>query len=197
MLINSLSLIFGYLCGSIPFGFIYIKLAGYGDIREQGSGNIGATNVLRTGNKLIAFMTLLSDCFKGYVAVYFLQKVLSLPSFDIALLLTALGALLGHLFPIWLRFKGGKGVATALGVLFALYWPIALAVLFTWLLFARVTKISSLSALIACLLCPAYAIITYQWEFVGLCVLFFILISFMHRENISRLLQGTEPRIGQ
>lgn len=191
-----IAIIIGYLFGSVPFGLVYTKLAGHGDIREQGSGNIGATNVLRTGNKWIAILTLLSDGLKGYIAILIVQKIFHLPSFDHAILLAGLASIYGHIFPVWLRFKGGKGVATCIGVLFSLYWPIALAVCLTWMLAARITRISSLSALIAATLCPFYAIITTRWDFVIMCVILTLTLYYTHRENLTRIRDGVEPRIG-
>ena len=182
----------GYLFGSIPFGLILTRLAGSGDIRRVGSGNIGATNVLRTGRKGLAAATLLSDMFKGTAAVLIMNAI---DGADAALV-AGLGAVIGHVFPVWLRFKGGKGVATYIGVLIAVAWPIAAAFGLIWGLVAVVTRYSSLSGLIASAATPALL-----WFYAGPkpALLFAILTAMvwiMHRPNISRLLAGTEPKIG-
>ena len=182
----------GYLFGSIPFGLILTRLAGSGDIRRVGSGNIGATNVLRTGRKGLAAATLLSDMFKGTAAVLIMNAI---DGADAALV-AGLGAVIGHVFPVWLRFKGGKGVATYIGVLIAVAWPIAAAFGLIWGLVAAVTRYSSLSGLIASAATPALL-----WFYAGPkpALLFAILTAMvwiMHRPNISRLLAGTEPKIG-
>ena len=193
------ALVFGYLLGSIPFGLLITRAAGLGDIRSIGSGNIGATNVLRTGRKGLAAATLIGDALKGTVAVllvywyygrgfeYFAHE-LALPA--------ALGALLGHLFPVWLGFKGGKGVATYLGICLALAWPVGLLVAGTWLAMALLWRISSLSALIAIALSPAYFLAFRHHAYSAMALGLSLLIFWMHRENIRRLLKGTEPRIG-
>jgi glycerol-3-phosphate acyltransferase PlsY len=182
----------GYLCGSIPFGLILTRLAGSGDIRTVGSGNIGATNVLRTGRKGLAAATLLGDMFKGTAAALIMNAI---DGADAALV-AGLGAVIGHVFPVWLRFKGGKGVATYIGVLIAVAWPIAAAFGLIWGLVAAVTRYSSLSGLIASAATPALL-----WFYAGPkpALLFAILTAMvwiMHRPNISRLLAGTEPKIG-
>jgi acyl phosphate:glycerol-3-phosphate acyltransferase len=182
----------GYLFGSIPFGLILTRLAGSGDIRTVGSGNIGATNVLRTGRKGLAAATLLGDMFKGTAAVLIMNAI---DGADAALV-AGLGAVIGHVFPVWLRFKGGKGVATYIGVLIAVAWPIAAAFGLIWGLVAAVTRYSSLSGLIASAATPALL-----WFYAGPkpALLFAILTAMvwiMHRPNISRLLAGTEPKIG-
>jgi acyl phosphate:glycerol-3-phosphate acyltransferase len=182
----------GYLFGSIPFGLILTRLAGSGDIRTVGSGNIGATNVLRTGRKGLAAATLLGDMFKGTAAVLVMNAI---DGADAALV-AGLGAVIGHVFPVWLRFKGGKGVATYIGVLIAVAWPIAAAFGLIWGLVAAVTRYSSLSGLIASAATPALL-----WFYAGPkpALLFAILTAMvwiMHRPNISRLLAGTEPKIG-
>jgi glycerol-3-phosphate acyltransferase PlsY len=187
-----LGLALGYLLGTIPFGLFFTWLSGAGDIRKVGSGNIGATNVLRTGKKWAAAATLLCDGAKGAVAVLLARHFL----FYNAEVLAGLGAVLGHLFPVWLRFKGGKGVATFQGVCLALYWPVGLAVAATWLGAALIWRISSLSALIAVALSSAYFLLLHQDVYAVLALILSALIYCMHRDNIRRLLGGTEPRIG-
>jgi acyl phosphate:glycerol-3-phosphate acyltransferase len=182
----------GYLLGSIPFGLFFAWASGAGDVRKIGSGNIGATNVLRTGKKWAAAGTLICDGAKGAAAVL-IAKFFLMPGAEI---FAALAAVLGHLFPVWLGFKGGKGVATFLGVCLALYWPVGLAVCATWLLAALVWRISSLSALIAIALSPVYFFGFGQRDYVPLALVLAALIFSMHRENIRRLLGGQEPRIG-
>lgn len=182
----------GYLLGSIPFGMVLARLAGYGDIRKIGSGNIGATNVLRTGNKPLALATLLLDSGKGGIATLL---ALWLGGQEAALL-AAGGSMLGHAFPVWLGFKGGKGVATALGVLLAIAWPVGLFACATWLLTAVLFRISSLSALVALALSPLFG---WWWagpDVAGLAAFIAVLVFIRHKDNIGRLLAGTEPRIG-
>lgn len=199
-----LALALGYLLGSIPFGLLLTRAAGLGDIRAIGSGNIGATNVLRTGNKAVAAATLLLDALKGVAAVIISTMLFG----PIAPFAAALGAVLGHCFPVWLKFKGGKGVATTLGVLLALSWPFGVAACVLWLLFALLFRISSLSALLALASTALLAWIEAAIEF-GLLGRFVSAASFaiavtlivalviaMHHENISRLRAGTEPKIG-
>lgn len=193
----------GYLIGSIPFGLILTKLAGLGDVRKIGSGNIGATNVLRTGNKLLALATLILDGGKGAVVVILGNMLLTQ---DYAVLAGG-GAFIGHLFPIWLKFKGGKGVATFIGVMLAISWPVGIAVALTWLLVAIVMRISSLSALVAAALSPLYIYVLMHNPFgdvyygdlqrIELSAFMAVLIFIRHHENIVRLLKGTEPRIGK
>ncbi|SMH59553.1 acyl-phosphate glycerol-3-phosphate acyltransferase [Azospirillum lipoferum] len=187
----------GYLLGSIPFGLVLTRMAGLGDIRQIGSGNIGATNVLRTGNKPLALATLLLDSGKGAIAAL-LAFLWAGPAFLglEAAVLAAGGAMLGHSFPVWLGFKGGKGVATALGVLLAVCWPAGLLACLTWLVMAAVFRISSLSALTALALSPLTG-----WYFggplvAGLCLFIAVLVFVRHEANIRRLLKGEEPRIG-
>lgn len=183
---------FGYLLGSIPFGLILTKLAGLGDIRHIGSGNIGATNVLRTGNKPLALATLLLDGGKGAVAVLIATHFSQ--SFAV---IAGAAALVGHLFPVWLGFKGGKGVATTLGTLLAVNWIVGIAACLTWLAVAIAFRLSSLSALVAVALSPLYAYIfgtVWQIAFAALAAL---LVWLRHHENIVRLIKGTEPRIGK
>ena len=187
------ALLFGYLCGSIPFGVILTRLAGTQDIRSVGSGNIGATNVLRTGHKGLAAATLLGDMLKGTAAVLL---VLCLFTRNLALA-AGLGAFLGHLFPVWLRFRGGKGVATYIGILLSLAWPAALAFGLIWLAVAAVTRYSSLAALIASAATPAVLLATSSGLEPVLFGLLTVILWITHRENIARLLQGTEGKIGQ
>ncbi|RXT55262.1 glycerol-3-phosphate acyltransferase [Bosea sp. Tri-44] len=189
------ALALGYLLGSIPFGIILTQLSGGPDLRTIGSGNIGATNVLRTGNKKLAALTLLGDMLKGTAAVLLAGWLLGGKG---AALAAGLGAFLGHLFPVWLRFKGGKGVATFLGVLIGLKGSIALIFAAVWISIAYLTKYSSLSALIASLLTP---LLLWFWirdvQAAGLMAILALLLWFMHRENIARLLSGREGKIGQ
>ena len=182
----------GYFLGAIPFGLFFAYASGAGDVRKIGSGNIGATNVLRTGKKWAAAATLLCDGFKGAAAVLLARAFLP-PGCEI---FAALAAVLGHVFPVWLGFKGGKGVATFLGVTIPLYWPAGLAVAATWLLAALIWRISSLSALIAIALSPVYFYLFAHPGYAPLAALLAALIFFMHRDNIRRLLKGGEPRIG-
>jgi glycerol-3-phosphate acyltransferase PlsY len=182
----------GYLLGSVPFGLVLTKLAGLGDIRAIGSGNIGATNVLRTGRKGLALATLLLDGGKGAAAALLALWLAG----DHAMLVAGFAAVLGHNFPVWLGFKGGKGVATTLGTLFAVAWPVGLACVGTWLAVAALSRISSLSALVALALSPGFALYFAGPEYAvmaaGLAVLGFI----RHKANIIRLIRGEEPRIG-
>jgi glycerol-3-phosphate acyltransferase PlsY len=186
-----IALLFGYLCGTIPFGLFFALASGAGDVRKIGSGNIGATNVLRTGKKWAAAATLLADGAKGVAAV--LAARYFLPGQEV---FAALGAVLGHLFPVWLGFKGGKGVATFLGICLALYWPAGLLVAGTWLGAAFIWRISSLSALIAIALSSTFFLLFGKFAYATMALPLSLLIFWMHRENIRRLLQGAEPRIG-
>ncbi|WP_298372787.1 glycerol-3-phosphate 1-O-acyltransferase PlsY [Azospirillum sp.] len=205
MLILVAAALLGYLLGSIPFGLVLTRLAGLGDIRQIGSGNIGATNVLRTGNKPLALATLLLDSGKGAVAALVAldlagrfigpDMAMTQPAMTAAVL-AAGGAMLGHSFPVWLGFKGGKGVATAIGVLLAVCWPVGLLACLTWLVVAGLFRISSLSALTAIALSPLTG-----WWFggplvAGLCLFIAILVFIRHEANIRRLLKGEEPKIG-
>jgi acyl phosphate:glycerol-3-phosphate acyltransferase len=183
----------GYVLGSIPFGLLLTHAAGLGDIRAIGSGNIGATNVLRTGNKGLAAATLLLDGGKGAAAVLLAR---ALAGHDAALW-AGLGAVLGHLFPVWLRFKGGKGVATGYGVLIAAAWPVGLAAGAAWLIVAALLRRSSLAGLISFALAPFLAWGLADPGVVKLAVAIAVLIYARHHANIRRLLAGTEPRIGQ
>lgn len=185
------ALVFGYLLGSIPFGLIITRLAGKGDVRNIGSGNIGATNVLRTGSKKLAALTLLGDALKGTVAV--LLAGLYGPDQAVA---AGLGAFLGHLFPVWLGFRGGKGVATYLGVLVAIAWPGALIFAAVWLSVAFLTRYSSLSALVAAVAVPIGLYLLGYVQAAELFVLMSLIVFIKHRANIARLLSGTETRIG-
>ena len=187
------ALVFGYLCGSIPFGLLFTRMAGMGDIREIGSGNIGATNVLRTGNKRIAAATLLCDMLKGTFAVVVLDIAAGR---DLAII-AGVGAFAGHLFPVWLNFKGGKGVATFVGVLLGLFWPVAVAFGAIWGSIAWVMRYSSLAALIASAASPAllYAFGLYP-EAASMAALA-VVLWVKHHENIGRLLARTEGRIGE
>src|SRR5690242_9651702 len=187
---TALAFIFGYLLGSIPFGLLLTRAAGAPDIRAIGSGNIGATNVLRTGRKGLAAATLFCDMFKG------LTVVLIARHFSVEMALAAgLGAFLGHLFPVWLRFKGGKGVATYIGVLAGLYWPAALAFCVAWLAVAAVTRYSLLAALIASAGTPLGLWLCNQPNVAALFLLLTVLLWIMHRANIARLLDGSEGKI--
>ena len=183
----------GYLLGSIPFGLLLTRAAGLGDIRTIGSGNIGATNVLRTGNKPLAAATLLLDAAKGAAAVLLAG---ALATHDAALW-AGLGAVLGHLFPVWLHFKGGKGVATAYGVLITAAWPVGLAAGAAWLVAAAALRRSSLAALISFALAPFLAWALADSGDVKLTLAIAVLVYARHHANIRRLLAGTEPRIGQ
>jgi glycerol-3-phosphate acyltransferase PlsY len=186
------SFVLGYLFGSIPFGLLFSLAAGAGDVRKIGSGNIGATNVLRTGKRWAAAATLLCDAGKGVAAVWIARHYFG----DVAALVAALGAFLGHLFPVWLGFKGGKGVATFLGIVFAFSLLAGAGAAITWIAAAAIWRISSLSALIAAALTPVYFLMLKLPEQAALATLLAVAIFLMHRENIRRLIGGTEPRIG-
>ncbi|HTQ83495.1 MAG TPA: glycerol-3-phosphate 1-O-acyltransferase PlsY [Pseudolabrys sp.] len=187
-----LAFVFGYLLGSIPFGLIITRAAGAPDIRSIGSGNIGATNVLRTGRKGLAAATLLCDALKGTVAVLAAAHFAG----GNAALAAGLGAFLGHVFPLWLKFKGGKGVATYIGVLIGLYWPAALIFGAVWLVVAFASRFSSLAALIASALTPLALWLLHQPDAATLFLALTVLIWIMHRANIGRLLDGSEGKIG-
>src|SRR3569623_1789732 len=184
--------VIGYLFGSIPFGLVLTKLAGTQDLRTIGSGNIGATNVLRTGRKGLAAATLILDALKGTAAVV-LAGYLGGPN---AAMIAGLGAFLGHLFPVWLKFKGGKGVAVYIGILLGLFWPGALFFCLLWLATAFSTRYSSLSALIAAFVTPIALWGFGHLALASLTAVLTLLLFFMHRENIKRLQSGTEGRIG-
>ena len=182
-----------YLLGSIPFGLIFSKLAGAGDIRKIGSGNIGATNVLRTGKRWAAAATLLCDALKGYVAVI-AGFNLGGQTFGVC---AGFGAFIGHLYPLWLGFKGGKGVATFFGIVFALAWPVGLLLTASWLGVAQASRYSSLAALVSTALTPLYFLFIGTTLFAALSFLLVILIYIKHSGNIVRLIRGEEPIIGR
>ena len=181
--------ILAYLLGSIPFGLLLTKYAGLGDIRAIGSGNIGATNVMRTGNKKLGIATLLLDAAKGAIAVLLVRQLYS----EQLALLAALFVVIGHIYPVWLRFKGGKGVATSIGALFGLHWMLGVAVCAIWLAVFSVKRISSLAALVSISLSPVAALLLASAGKAVLCVLLAALIIYTHRANIERLRSGTEP----
>ncbi len=183
----------GYLIGSIPFGLIITKLAGLGDVRKIGSGSIGATNVLRTGSKKLAALTLLLDALKGALIPSCI--IIMGGGYNLALI-AGLAAMIGHCYPIWLKFKGGKGVATAFGVLLAVIPLTGIIAAIIWLLSAIMTRISSLSALIACGLSPLITLYFYGTMPAIFCLLLALLIIWRHHANIKRLINGTEPKIG-
>jgi glycerol-3-phosphate acyltransferase PlsY len=182
-----------YLLGSVPFGVLITRLLGLGDLRSIGSGNIGATNVLRTGNRAAALATLLLDAGKGGIAVLIARALLGSDAAQIA----ALFSFLGHLYPVWLGFRGGKGVATFLGTLIALAWPVGLAACASWALGFAASRISSLSALVAAVLAAFWAAILGHSDMVVLIAILAALICWRHRANIERLIAGTEPKIGR
>lgn len=184
--------LFGYLLGSVPFGLVIARALGLGDLRQIGSGNIGATNVLRTGNKPAALATLLLDSGKGAIAVLLARHF----GGESAALVAGAAAFLGHCYPVWLRFRGGKGVATFLGTLIALNWPLGLIACATWAATAAISRISSLSALMAAALAPVFAWGMGRTGIAAAAAFMAILIFVRHKANIARLLDGTEPRIG-
>ncbi|RKF19190.1 glycerol-3-phosphate 1-O-acyltransferase [Altericroceibacterium spongiae] len=186
-----LAAVLGYVLGSIPFGLLLAMLAGKGDVRKIGSGNIGATNVLRTGSKKLAAATLLLDLFKGWLPVFLAWQFL--PG---AVGFAALGAVIGHCFPVWLGFRGGKGVATTAGVCFGLGWPFGLAYAVVWLGLLYGTKISSLAGMSAAVAAPLVAMALGRWELVPVLCAIAALILVLHCANIARLKAGTEPRVG-
>lgn len=187
-----LTAVSGYLLGAIPFGVVVTRMLGLGDLRQIGSGNIGATNVLRTGNKGAALATLLLDGGKGAIAVLIARWLLAGDAAQVA----GLAAFLGHLFPVWLGFRGGKGVATFLGVLLALNWPVGLAVCGTWLLTAVVTRTSSIAALVAAAGSGLWILALTDGSLLLLALILTVLIYVRHGENLKRIKAGTEPRIG-
>jgi glycerol-3-phosphate acyltransferase PlsY len=186
-----LALVLGYLLGSIPFGLILARLGGKGDIREIGSGNIGATNVLRTGSKGLAALTLVLDCIKATAAIV-IARLLFGPGTQA---FAAAGAFVGHLYPVWLGFHGGKGVATLLGILIALLWPAALIYAGVWIFLLLTLRISSVAGMTAVVTAPIVAAALHSPYFLML-LGFSVLVLWKHRENILRLTKGTEPRIG-
>lgn len=188
-----LAAVVGYLVGSIPFGVLITRWAGLGDVRNIGSGNIGATNVLRTGRRDLALATLLLDGGKGAAAVLIARTLWGNEAAAVA----GAAAFIGHIFPVWLRFRGGKGVATFFGVMIAAYWPVGLAAGATWLIVAAVLRYSSLAALAAAVLSPLYAVLFHQTKGAALLALLTAaLIVLRHRTNITRLMRGQEPKIG-
>ena len=187
-----LALLIGYVLGSIPFGLLLTRIAGKGDVREVGSGNIGATNVLRTGSKGLAAAVLLLDLGKGLLAV-----LLAWEWFPEAATAAALAAVVGHCFPVWLGFKGGKGVATTAGVCFGLGWPVGLAYAAAWLIALAVTRISSIAGFLAPFAALAAAGFTGRVEFLPVLGVILLIVVVQHRENLARIRAGTEPRIGR
>lgn len=185
-------LVLGYAMGSIPFGLLLTRLSGGGDIRNIGSGNIGATNVLRTGRKGMAALTLLLDLLKGFFAVWLATRYL--PG---AAIMAAAGAFFGHLYPIWLKFKGGKGVATYAGILFGLFWQMGVVYAVIWVGALLLSRISSLAGLLAAMSAPLAAAYFGQYELVAMLVACTLIIFWKHRANIENLMDGTEPRIGK
>lgn len=191
------ALVLGYLLGSIPFGLVLTRAAGLGDVRDIGSGNIGATNVLRTGNKGIAALTLLLDLLKGTAAVLIGHAIGALGGVAIlASLVAGFAAFIGHTYPVWLGFKGGKGVATYIGILLGLNWPGALAFCSVWLLVAILSRYSSLSAIVAAIVTPIWLLTVGDYATAILAALLSLLLIYKHRANIHRLVAGDEPRIG-
>jgi acyl phosphate:glycerol-3-phosphate acyltransferase len=185
--------VIGYLLGSIPFGLVLTKLAGTADLRTVGSGNIGATNVLRTGRKDLAAATVLLDALKGTAAVLIAGHF----GGPIAAMVAGLGAFLGHLFPVWLNFKGGKGVAVYIGILLGLFWPAAILFCLIWLAIALSFRYSSLAALVASFVTPLFLVWIGELKLAALFAVLTVLLIYMHRENIKRLQDGTEGKIGQ
>jgi glycerol-3-phosphate acyltransferase PlsY len=186
------ALVFGYLCGSVPFGLILTRLAGTDDLRSIGSGNIGATNVLRTGKKGLAAATLFGDMLKGTIAVIAAGHF----GGPDAAIVAGIGAFVGHLFPIWLKFKGGKGVATYIGVLLGLFWPAALAFCAIWIAVALIFRYSSLAALVASAIVPLMLFWSQHQTLAAVFALLSAVLWIMHRANIKRLMDGTEGKIG-
>jgi glycerol-3-phosphate acyltransferase PlsY len=182
----------GYLLGAIPFGLVLTRLAGKGDIRQVGSGNIGATNVLRTGSKGLAVATLLLDALKGAAAVWIASRL-----WPDGARFAAAGALIGHLYPVWLRFRGGKGVATLLGVLAALLWEAAIVYAVVWIGLLLVVRISSVAGMVAAASAPAAAAALGREDFVPILAVFALLVIWKHKANFVRLRAGTEPRVGR
>ncbi len=186
------AIVLGYLFGSVPFGLLLTRAAGLGDIRTIGSGNIGATNVLRTGNKSVAAATLVLDAAKAAVPILLARQLWG----EDAAMVAAIGAILGHCFPVWLGFKGGKGVAVMIGSLLALSWPVGLIFCAVWLVIAFAQKMSSLAALTAAATAPLFAFVLVNEWLAGAVAVLAIVLFIQHRDNIARLMAGTEPRIG-
>lgn len=193
------ALALGYLLGSVPFGLILTNLFGDGNLRSIGSGNIGATNVLRTGNKGLAAATLLLDGLKGFVAVWLAMRLFAIPAplAGLGAPLAALGAVLGHCFPVWLGFKGGKGVATTLGISLGLGWQLGLVYALVWVAVLAATRFSSAAGMTAVVATPMAAIFMGRPELVPVLGLIGALVIWLHRANIARLRAGTEPKVGQ
>ncbi|MEO8453743.1 MAG: glycerol-3-phosphate 1-O-acyltransferase PlsY [Sphingomicrobium sp.] len=185
------ALALGYLLGSIPFGLVLTRLAGKGDVREIGSGNIGATNVLRTGSRVLAGLTLILDCLKATAAIVVAQRLLGPETAPVA----AAGALIGHLYPVWLNFRGGKGVATLLGILIPLLWQAAVVYAVVWLVLLLTIRISSVAGMAAAISAPVTAFIMKEQALFQMLLGFALLVLWKHRENILRLMKGTEPRV--
>jgi len=197
-----LGFLLGYACGSIPFGLLLAKAGGMGDIRKIGSGNIGATNVLRTGSKKLAAATLLFDLAKGLVPVLLAKALFDQPAMMPEagygpVPLAALGAVLGHCFPVWLGFKGGKGIATNAGVSFGLAWPIGLTYAMVWIALVYFSRISSLAGMSAVVAAAIAAIVLGYASYVPMTVIIAVLVLWLHRANIGRLMRGEEPKVGQ
>jgi glycerol-3-phosphate acyltransferase PlsY len=188
-----LALLLGYLLGSVPFGLLLTRMAGLGDVRQIGSGNIGATNVLRTGRKELAAATLLLDAAKGAAAVLIARSIWPGAGADS---LAAIGAFLGHLYPVWLAFRGGKGLATLFGILIALYWPAALLFACVWIAVIFASRYSSLAGMTAALVAPIAEVLAGRIAETMLCVGFALLVLWRHRANIARLRSRTEPKVG-
>lgn len=187
-----LAAILGYLLGSVPYGLLLTRAAGLGDIRAIGSGNIGATNVLRTGNKGLAAATMILDALKGAVALLLARWLWG----EDAALVAGVAAMAGHAFPVWLGFKGGKGVATGAGVLLAAQWWLGVGALLVWIVMLAITRISSASALAACAAAPVLALISGDLRLALFALGLALLVAWRHKANIQRLIAGTEPRVG-
>jgi glycerol-3-phosphate acyltransferase PlsY len=186
------ALALGYLFGSIPFGLVLTRLAGKGDVRDIGSGNIGATNVLRTGSKPLAALTLILDCLKATAAILLAKRLFG----DESAAFAATGALIGHLYPVWLKFRGGKGAATLFGILIALLWQAAVVYAAVWILLLLTIRISSVAGMSAAISAPLAAFVLHS-TYLPMLLGFAVLVLWKHRENIARLIRGTEPRIGR